>query len=456
MFFVIGMDTQVYRNFFFYFFILFTMIASMKYKAFCFCCCIGFYTYACDALVVNGPAELSAVSDGADIIINNGGIYNLSDLERFNSIQVDFEIGGGGTVPLLTLVADAGFDGTFNNSLVIDEGVARLQLQNDFLNLVDYGVQEVVYFSDLHMNNGRINISDENNSRTYVYVWDHCVQGDMTVWCVKRIGSQEYDELQNNIRHQEVVARESVQMNPEMLLRPMMAIHQHELLGYYRFADEFSVSLNPEYYVAKRFHNYGVNFDAGTKIGARLSVGARAYVSKSEFKNSVSDFGAVIYGGNLRLNYDLTDVLFVRGVGGVSVSDVNCDGVMNGESTVNNPKAIGVYGGIDAGAKFNFESGLFVSPFIGYGMLSEKVVDVRESDSFVHFGNDIGFKYFMDGVSYKYLLRTGVDSHGSFDAEIGIGVWAVSDKIGGDLAFGIVNTDFGWSGRASVNIRVAF
>ena len=236
----------------------------------------------------------------------------------------------------------------------------------------------------------------------------------------------------------------------------MVVINQHELLDYYEFSDEFFISIAPEYYKAKNFQNVGMRLNSGTKIGGRLSVGINAYAIKTNFKNDVSDFKSDVYGGNLRFNYAVDDVLFLRGIGGISFSNIDCDNIKKGNSVVNNPTASGIYGGLDFGARFNFESGLYLSPFVGYDIRSEHVVDVNQHESFVHFGNDVGFKYFMDGVSYDYVLRVGINSQGYLDAGAGIGIWTVSDKIGGSVSFGILDTDFGWSGKVSVNVKFAF
>ena len=62
----------------------------------------------------------------------------------------------------------------------------------------------------------------------------------------------------------------------------------------------------------------------------------------------------------------------------------------------------------------------------------------------------------MDGVTYSYILRAGLDTHGYFDASVGINAYTVSDKIGGGVLLGLVDTDFGLSGKVSANIKFVF
>ena len=141
---------------------------------------------------------------------------------------------------------------------------------------------------------------------------------------------------------------------------------------------------------------------------------------------------------------------------GVSFASIDCDSVVDGDGFTNNPNTFGVYAGADFGAKFNFESGLILSPFVGVNAVQESVVDVKQSDWFLRVGNDVGFKYFMDGVSYNYFLRTGINSNGYLDASVGIGMWTVADKIGGGVSVGAMDTEFGWTAKISGNVRFAF
>ena len=59
-------------------------------------------------------------------------------------------------------------------------------------------------------------------------------------------------------------------------------------------------------------------------------------------------------------------------------------------------------------------------------------------------------------VKYSYILRTAVNTGGYFDASVGIGAWTVSDKIGGNVSVGILDTDFGWSGKVSATVKLNF
>lgn len=412
-----------------------------------------------DTYVVSAPGELSLIPNSgnhADILINNGGMYSLSDLstasENANQVSINFDMYGGGSNSMIILNADSGFNGTFDVHLINDVDNLQIRLTDDFLNNV--GGSEILHFTNLTNTVGTINILEETESDVYVYNWGTCPGG--TGICIMRSTSETYNTETAAVQHEQMVASIGVQNNPKMLLRPMMVVNQHELLDYYDFSDEFSVSIAPEYYISKDFNNIGIRLNSGARINGRLSIGGSLYAIKADFKNDVSDFESDVYGGNLRLNYDIDETLFVRGITGVSFASIDCDDVKNGNTTVNNPNAHGFYGGLDFGAKFKFESGLTISPFIGYDFQSEKVVDVHQHDSFLRLGNDIGFGYFMDGVTYSYVLRTGINSHGHIDIGAGIGIWTVSDKIGGTLSFGLIDTDFGMSGKISANVKFAF
>ncbi len=419
-------------------------------------CFIALACIATSALggIISSPSELMSVTPGEDVIINNGGIYSLHDLDSVgaNTIKIDFGLGGGGSNPNMLLVANSDFDGTLNVPLTNFIDNLQIRLMDDFLNNVSG--TEILHFTSITNTSGVINVFEETDSGMYVYNWATCSGG--TGICVIRSYSDSYNAAISASQHEQQVRAVGVQNNPKMLLRPMTTIHQHELLGLYEFSDDLSVSVAPEYYAAKNFHNLGLKLNSGTKIGGRLSVAFGAYVSKADFHNDVSEFESDVYGGNLRFYYNIDEMLFLRGVGGVSYASIDCDGIKNGDGVKNNPGAYGFYAGMDFGTKINFESGLFISPFIGYATQYEKVVDANQKDSFVHVGGDVGFKYFMDGVTYSYMLRAGINTQGYFDGSAGVGIWTVSDKIGGSISLGLLNTDFGWSGKVAADIKFAF
>ena len=428
----------------------------MKEKIFILCflvsLCGGAYGY--DVIdghtIVGGPGDLSGVPSGADIIINNGGTYSFSVMDSVaaNTIRINFDMYGGGLVQNTILTAGDDFDGILNTEFINDIDNLQIELTSGFLNMVSGN--DVVHFTDFKNNGGFINIISGDDSGIYDYEFGTCSGG------VGKCIIRKYSAAYQNTLHERRLATKGVKNNPKMLLRPIGLVGRHELLGYYEFSDEFFMSIIPEYYNAKGLQSYGVRLNSGTKIGGRLSVGASVHITKANFHNDVSEFESDVYGGNLRFNYDFNEMLFVRGTAGVAFSDIDCDGVKKGEATVDNPHAFGAYGGIDFGARFNFDSGVFVSPFVGYDMQYGTVVDVRENNSFLHIGNDVGFKYFMDGVSYSYVLRLGLNSDGGVDAGIGVGIGSVSDKISGAVSFGVIDTDFGLSGKLSASIRFVF
>ena len=332
--------------------------------------------------IISSPSELISVTPGEDVTINNGGIYSLHSLDSVgaNTIKIDLGLGGVASNPNILLVANSDFDGTLNVPLTNATDNLQIRLMDDFLNNVSG--TEILHFTSLTNTSGVINVFEETDSGMYVYNWATCSGG--TGICVVRSYSDSYNAAISANQHEQRVRAVGVQNNPKMLLRPMTTIHQHELLGLYEFSDDLSVSVAPEYYAAKNFHNLGLKLNSGTKIGGRLSVALGAYVSKADFHNDVSEFESDVYGGNLRFYYNIDEMLFLRGVGGVSYASIDCDGVKNGDRVKNNPGAYGFYAGMDFGTKINFESGLFISPFIGYATQYEKVVDANQKDSFVH------------------------------------------------------------------------
>ena len=430
-------------------------IFSMKRLNFISLIVIGLYTSNAFGLGLLSASDIPASGYYTDILIAGGGNYNLSSLDNIIApspataadVLINFDLMDGGLNAPVVLIADSGFDGAVNANFKFDKPT-RISLTQDFLN--NHGSDE--YILRLNGNTsliGDVNVSQDGDN-VYDYEWVDCFGGTRN--CVRRKSSV----AQQNSEHEVFVARNSVQNNPEQLLRPMMVINHHELFGMYEFTDDVLLSVAPEYYMANNFQNLGLRLNMGTRIGGRLTVGVSGYITNSDYQNNVSGFKAGVYGGNLRVKYDLDEVLSLRGIAGISFAHLDCDGVRNGNTTVDNPNAFGVYSGLDFVSKFDFESGIYLSPFVGVASTRDTVVDVNKTNLFLHIGNDIGFKYFMDGVSYGYALRTGIDSHGYFDAGVGIDIWTVADKIGGSVSVGVMDTEFGWSGKVSGSVNFAF
>ncbi|MBP9999748.1 MAG: autotransporter domain-containing protein [Proteobacteria bacterium] len=428
----------------------------MKYKFLTSCllsCCASICSYGALAydLEITSTSDITGNGPFSNVGILTGGNYNLSALDNVLDSGALLYV----NAPLsenTCFIADLAFDGNMDVSLNLDSNV-KLKLMDEYL-AIQTNPDEIMRLRSLSPQNRLIIIEGDSPSGIYNYEWVSCADG--TGKCLKRVNSNAYNQSRQEEQHRIMVATQGVQNNPQMLLQPMSVINQKELTMMYDFSDEFFMSVAPEYYFSKNFNGLGLKLNSGVGVLGKLSVGFSAYAYRSDFENSVSGFKSNIYGGNVRLNYNMYEQLFLRGVGGVSFASIDCDSVVDGDEFTNNPNAFGVYGGMDFGAKFNFESGMFLSPFVGVNFVRESVVDVNQSDLFLRVGNDIGFKYFMDGVSYNYFLRTGVNSDGYLDADLGIGVWTVSDKIGGSVSVGVMDTDFGWSGKISGNIRFAF
>lgn len=423
----------------------------------CVLCCPGY----AETLHINGTHPMPNFGNYTDVLINGMGTYSLATLDLIttndSSITINTGLGVDHESGNVTLVADDSFDGVVNANIYkygYDHNLFII-LHDEYIDAALSGNDVLWFNNNVILTNPYKIYDDDGLNSVYTYRVEPCSDGSGRK-CIKRYTSTEYNAMQQNEWRETQIALRGAQNNPKVLLQPMTVVNQHELLGAYEFADEVFMSVSPEYYNAKDFHNVGLRLNSGTKIGGRLSIGVGMYATRAAFQNDVSDFKSDVYGGNLRLNYDFDEMFFLRGVMGASFSSINCDGVKNGSGVVSNPNAIGLYAGADFGAKFNFESGLYLSPFVGVATLSSSVVDVHESDSFLRVGNDIGFKYFMDGVTYGYMLRVGVNSYGRFDASVGIGAWTIADKIGGSVSVGFIDTDFGMSGKFSANIRFAF
>lgn len=445
-------------NFFLYFYPMCIKIICMKCKLQIFCLLLCLFPGIVNAIAIGDPDVLSAMLPNSqnEIIIYDGADYSLAQLKNVlnngATLRVELGFGGPQTNNDVRLIADDDFDGVLNATINVND-VTKLRLTNSYL-ATHTNENEIMRVNNISVVSGTVSYEEDAPYSDYFYKWENCASG--TDKCLKRVWSNAHNQAVAQEHNEQMVVAYGAQNNPEILLRPMSIINQSELISYYDFSDELFVSVMPEYYINSDFNSYGLRLNSGMAVIGNLSVGIGAYAFRGNFKNSFSDFESDVYGGNLRANYVFDNLMFVRGIAGVSMANIKCDGVIDGNNLVNNPRAFGVYAGLDVGAKFDFESGMFLSPFVGMGMINETVVDVNQNDLFLRVGNDFGFKYFMDGVSYNYILRVGVNSNGYLDANIGAGMWTVSDKIGGDVSIGVMDSEFGWSAKISGNLRFAF
>ena len=429
----------------------FTRICVMKCKCLTswviFGLCVPYVVLA-SPIEINDVSEFnsltSLVSD--NILLKGAGVYSLSHLRDIAGSGIEIEVWNNSVI----LSVDDSFrtNNEFDTSLAFKQSsLAKFRLDNSFVEDLgtDGELHDLVKFTSIDYD-GEPLVSQQTLSSDYYYYFADCVSGSGV--CIHRRYSAAYIAAQN-ISSGLAGIESIVQYTPSVLLRPVTVINQHELFGNYDFADDYFISVVPEYYNARDFNDMGLRLNIGTKFGGHLFAGLSAYLSTANFKYGVDDFDYAVYGGNLRLLYELNDTMFVRGVGGLSAATIK-------SSAENNPNIFNSYFGADVGAKFNFESGLYVSPFVGYGMTNAAVLGVHDNVYLGHVGTDVGFKYFMDGVSYSYNLRAGVNTGGYIDASAGIDAWTVSDKIGGGVSIGVVDTEFGWSGKFSANVRFAF
>ena len=394
---------------------------------------------------IESPADLNSLIApvNEEVVIIGGSGYSLSALDNIGATVLKID-GGSQRIALLV---DGSFltDNDFNTNLSIQNDNVVLQFQEAFLNGINGEQNDLVVFHNLSWNRAP-DIEEENPSNDFVYEWGAC--DSSSGMCINRRYSASY--LASHQVSAGLTGIDSMlQYTPSVLLRPVSAINQHELFAKFDFVDDYFLSVSPDYYNASDFNGIGLRLNSGAKVAGRLFVGATAYLSGAEFKYGVDDFDYAIYGGTLRVLYELNDVMFVRGVGGLSFAKIK-------SSSNNNPNVVGYYFGTDVGAKFNFESGLFLSPFVGISANDVKISNAHDNMYLLHAGTDVGFKYFMDGVSYSYNLRGGINSAGYLDAAIDLAIWTVADKIGGGISIGVVDTDFGWTGKFSANVKLAF
>ena len=80
----------------------------------------------------------------------------------------------------------------------------------------------------------------------------------------------------------------------------------------------------------------------------------------------------------------------------------------------------------------------------------------NDYDANLYVGTDVGFDTEFSGIKYFYSARGAFNTDMYFMLNGKIGIWSVTDAMGGDLSVSVSNTDNVMSYKVALNTRIAF
>ncbi len=252
------------------------------------------------------------------------------------------------------------------------------------------------------------------------------------------------------------VMDKSVRLNPVKLMAVPRILDRVETTLFAGHA--FETHMGSFYMTNSDFNVYGVRGGFGGVVSENLSVGAAAYASLGEYRDSINEYNFMTYGANFRARYDMRNNYFVHGLFGVSKAEFDIGPVKGKNGTIEtDPDGLNVYGAVDAGVGFRIGDGWRVSPFAGIAAGRATVAHDADNDFSPRVGIGASYGFKTDGIRYDYNLHAVAYSSLDFDVGVAAHFLSVFDKLGGGVSLSLVRDEItGVSYKVALGMQIKF
>lgn len=251
------------------------------------------------------------------------------------------------------------------------------------------------------------------------------------------------------------IIENSVRLNPIKLMDSVHAMNMFAMNDIYDLDDGFRIAIKPEFVFGGGLQSVGGRVAASSDVTDRLYIGASVYGYMMSYDKDINKYDATVFGGDLRLDYRMNNI-FVRGMAGANMDKFDIGSVFDGSMAIDNPSGHSFYAYADGGYKFILSDEINICAFGGVGMDNLTVLDDDKSQVFGRGGADVSYNIKTGDVSYMYNGRVSVNTFGYLDAAFGAGAWLHSDDVGGGISVGVSDSDVGWMGRVTANVKLLF
>lgn len=248
----------------------------------------------------------------------------------------------------------------------------------------------------------------------------------------------------------------SVRINPKLMMRPIRTFDDMLVNEFAARSDMPDGAVRAMYVISDDFSIYSGNFNIGLHTSPNFYVSAYGALGVLDWSDDINDFGAVMYGGGIRANYNISYTDIVRATFGATYADFDSDFVFDGESAKSAKSGTDIYGAMDFEHRFYFQNKFFVAPIIGVASHRSEIIGMSETDSILRGGINAGYGFLTYGLGYGYGFRAYMDSNRTLNAEAKMSIWSAMDAAGGDLTIGVVRADDYTAYKLSVGAHFMF
>ena len=233
------------------------------------------------------------------------------------------------------------------------------------------------------------------------------------------------------------IIRRSVRLNPINLMRPVRMLNLAVQNATPFDGDTSGMFAAPLILSGGDMEIYAVRGGVHGRVDESLSLAVTAYGAMVEYEDDINEFYTGVVGANIAAHYD-ADVVFLRGLLGLTVASFDAGPIFDGRAVHFNPMGVSGYGFSDLGHRFDFSRGFYVSPFAGLGFLREYLLDATRDRNFARVGMDAGVKLDYGDLIYDYAMRVTGTTASSVAVDLRMSAWSPFDAAGGDFSVGIV------------------
>ena len=173
------------------------------------------------------------------------------------------------------------------------------------------------------------------------------------------------------------------------------------------------------------------------------------------YPTTFNDFTGFAYGLNVRAKQYI-DRLWLDGMIGINRTNFKTNDIYINENISNNPNGMSEYARFSVGYDCAKISEFAISPFVGFMVQRNSVMDLVDTDINLHTGAIAKYDFVMDGIKYEYAANVSVDEQGDWNIGLKIGFMSVVDKAGAFASVNAFKDEFATNYKLSLNANIQF
>lgn len=453
-----------------------------------------------DVVTVNTTGHVHNYGDIGDIFVNSGYVLSLQNTGNvYGTItlapgaQLVQIVRSGADATLLNVnsgydvsvvnAADVSLNAllaatTSCNSLTIENSTIILDVSSVRpLTLGDNVVFNIVFPDDAdsliieNVTLGGLDVYFDDSGNDSLYYVSHAFDAMTNTITATRVRNYNYSEIldipgldsvldgnllshmngvTSNAELQKILS-ESVHFNPIKLMEPVHTFHLFEMFDDVAHFGSDVAGGGVDYVfgrgtsipVARILGNFG--------LGESVNVGVSGYVGKIDVSDDYNDFSGLMYGGNIRADYNcgrvVGNVLF-----GITHEDFDSGFVIDGNKITYNPYGNSEYFTAAIGMRTFNDAELDIVPHVGVIQEYNKLLSDSESYFHARFGADMNVAFNEFAVKYNGVVTLDCTDDGMFYAAMGAGIRLPDDGVVVGVKVGTIYDD---SFNLKLSARVA-